>query len=269
MSPKVWLLAAALLLVAARARAQSLVEIVPDNPCEQALGLPYDDESPKSQAIRRACHLERFEKRLTIEREGSVVVAEKIRDARIERWIDQTQPARATKPFFVDAFLGTGLATYGLAAGWDVIRDLELAVWIGRRSISCDDIYAPGAADCSRTSYGFHGRWYALTSKFTPFLGAGLSITGSHLQIVTYPPSGGSMLETGSGRANSVNISGGLQVAISAFRLSVEYVYEYAFYTGASLDDMKKTPSTDLNNIWSSSLNQDRNGIRAQVGYAF
>ncbi|HXJ23946.1 MAG TPA: hypothetical protein VMT03_27380 [Polyangia bacterium] len=274
MSARAWLVGAALLLVTVTARAQSIVEIVPDNPCERALGLPYDDESPAAQQIRRACHLERFERRLTIEREGSIVSAEMVRDAKIERWVEQTQPARATKPFFVDAFLGSGIATYGLTAGWDVLKSLELAAWIGRRSISCDgvDNYGnptPGTADCSRVSYGFHGRWYILMTKLTPFLGTGLTITSAHLQVVSYPMGGGSMLEAGEGRANSFNLSGGLQIAVSAFRLSVEYVYEHAFYTGASLDDAKKTPSTDLDTVWSSSLKQDQNGIRVQVGYAF
>jgi len=264
-----FLVGAALLLVAVSARAQSLVEVVPDDPCEQARGLSYDDESPPAQEIRRACHLQRFEKRLSFEREESIAAAERARTARIERWIDQTQPARATRPFFVDAFLGTGVATYGLNAGWDVLRNLELAAWLGLRSISCDDVDSygntlMGAANCSRTSFGLHGRWYAMMTKLTPFLGAGLTETSAHLQIVN-----DGKLVAGSGRSNSLNVSGGLQLAFSAFRASVEYVYEYAFYTGASLSDAKKTPNADLNNVWSTSLRQDRNGIRVQVGYAF
>jgi hypothetical protein len=265
-----FLVGAALLLVAVTARAQSLVEEVPEDPCLQARGLAYDDESPPAQEIRRACHLERFERRLTVEREESIATAERTRDARIQRWIDETQPARATRPFFVEGFLGTGIATYGIDAGWDVLRNLELAAWLGRRSISCDDIYSPGTANCSRTSFGLGGRWYAMMTKVTPFLGAGLTVTTAHLQIVSYPSGGGApTLVAGSGRSNSLAFSGGLQLAISAFRLSVEYVYEYAFYTGASANDAKKTPNNDLNNIWSSSLQQDRNGIRVQVGFAF
>ncbi len=265
-----FLAGAALLLLSAAARAQSLVEVVPDDPCERAQALSFDDESPPAQEIRRACHLRRFENRLTYEREQSIVAAEQIRTVRVERWIDETQPARATRPFFVDAFLGTGIATYGLNVGWDVLRELELAAWLGRRSISCDDIYSTGTANCSRTSFGLHGRWYALMTKLTPFLGAGLTVTSSHLQIVNYPSGGGMpTLVAGDGRSNSLNVSGGLQIAVSAFRLSVEYVYEYAFYTGASTDDAKKTPNNDLNKVWSDSLRQDRSGIRAEVGYAF
>jgi hypothetical protein len=269
MSWKAVLLSAALLLVAVTARAQQLVDRVPEDPCERAKGLAYEDESPQAQEIRRQCHMDRFERHLSIEREESIGRAERTRGARIERWVDETQPARATRPFFVDGFLGTGIATYGLSAGWDVLRELELSAWIGTRSISCDDLYSAGSANCSRTSYGFHGRWFALDTKISPFLGTGLTITSAHLQIVTTDSNGGSKLESGDGRSNSLNFSGGLLLGISGFRLSVEYVYEYAFYTGASLDDAKKTPSTDLNNVWSNSLKQDRNGIRAQVGYAF
>ena len=53
------------------------------------------------------------------------------------------------------------------------------------------------------------------------------------------------------------------------FRISIEYVFEYAFYTGASLDDEKKTPSPQLDGILDTSLQGDRNGVRFQAGYAF
>ena len=92
----------------------------------------------------------------------------------------------------------------------------------------------------------------------------------SHLQIVSATTdSNGSNLLTGSGRANSVSGEGGLQVWIRAFRMSLEYVFEYAFYTGANLDDKQKTPSEDLRVALHDSLRNDRNGIRFQVGYAF
>jgi hypothetical protein len=276
MSWKVFLLSAGLLLTGEAARAQSLVDEVPEDPCERAAGLAYEDESPAAQEIRRQCHLEKFENRLTTQRDQSIATAERTRQAQIDRWVDETQPARATRPFFVEGFLGTGIATYGLSAGWDVRRDLELSAWLGTRSISCDDQdnygnTLPGAASCARTSFGFHGRWFAMMSRISPFLGAGLTITSAHLQIVSTD----NKLLSGEGRANSLNFSGGLLLGISAFRLSVEYVYEYGFYTGASLEstngvaEAKKPPSPELNKVWSSSLQQDRNGIRAQVGYAF
>jgi len=70
---------------------------------------------------------------------------------------------------------------------------------------------------------------------------------------------------------NRYSFSGsvGLQIALSYVRLSVEYLYEYVFYTGANLNDMQKTPSEDLRLIWDDSLHQDRHGVRVQVGFAF
>ena len=73
----------------------------------------------------------------------------------------------------------------------------------------------------------------------------------------------------GDGRANSLNPSAGVQLAVSYLRLSIEYVFEYVFYTGANLNDMQKTPSEDLRLVWEDSLNQDRHGVRFQVGFAF
>ena len=63
--------------------------------------------------------------------------------------------------------------------------------------------------------------------------------------------------------------SAGLQLAASYVRLSVEYIFEYVFYTGANLSDEQKTPSEDLRLIWADSLKQDRHGVRFQVGFAF
>src|SRR5206468_1359565 len=73
----------------------------------------------------------------------------------------------------------------------------------------------------------------------------------------------------GDGRANSLNPSAGVQFAVGYLRLSVEYVFEYLIYTGANLNDMQKTPSEDLRLVWEDSLNQDRHGVRFQVGFAF
>jgi hypothetical protein len=257
--------------LAATARAQSLVEVVPEDPCEQARALERDDDSPSAQQLRRACRLERFDDRLTAECRQQVVAAEQARSVRIERWIDQTQPARATRPFSVGGFAGTGIATYGLALGWAFLRKAELAAWLGRRTITYDSLYAPGAGDCSRTAYGFRGRWYPLTNKIAPFVAAGLTIINSHLQIVQNGSNngGGQTLLSGSGRANSYNLGGGAQLAMAWFRLSVEYVYEHAFYTGASASDAKKTPNQDLNGVWATSLKDDQHGVRFEVGFAF
>jgi hypothetical protein len=253
---------------AAAARAQSLVEVVPEDPCAQARALAPTDDGPAAQELRRACRLQRFDGRLAAERQREIVAAEETRTARIERWIDRNQPPRATRPFSVDGFAGTGLSSYGLSAAWAFVSQAELAAWLGRRSITCDSLNQNGGADCSRTSFGFRGRWYLLPTKVTPFLSAGLAITAAHLQI-RQSMNGSTMLLAGDGRANSLEGGGGVQIAYAAFRLSVEYAYEDTFYTGASKNDPKKTPNGDLDAVWSDSLKADRHGIRVQVGYAF
>ncbi len=253
----------------ATARAQSLVEVVPEDPCAQARSLDRGDDSPAAQELRRACRLDRFEGRLATERRQQIVAAEAVRSDRIERWIDQTQPARVTRPFSVDAFAGTGVATYGLSLGWAFLRSAEVDAWLGRRTITCADLTGPEAGDCSRTVFGFRGRWYPVGKTLCPFLAAGLSIVSAHLQILQSAQNGGENLLKGSGRANSYNLGGGVQLAKAWFRLSVEYVYEHAFYTGASASDAKRTPNQDLNGVWFTSLKDDQHGVRVQVGFAF
>ena len=110
---------------------------------------------------------------------------------------------------------------------------------------------------------------YASTStNLTGVVGSSLSITNSHLQIQDPSSSNGSLL-IGSGRANSLSPMLGFQFEYRAFRMSVEYVFEYVFYTGASLDDQKKSPNAPLQSALAYSLRNDRNGVRFEVGFAF
>jgi hypothetical protein len=76
-------------------------------------------------------------------------------------------------------------------------------------------------------------------------------------------------LLVGDGRANSVSPSAGLQLSVRGLRMSLEYVFEYIYYTGASLEDKQKTPSEDLRVVWRDSLRLDRHGVRFEAGYAF
>ena len=81
---------------------------------------------------------------------------------------------------------------------------------------------------------------------------------------------GASTFLDGNGRAHSVEpVRRRCSCAVSYVRLSLEYVFEYVFYTGANLNDMQTTPSEDLRVIWEDSLDQDRHGVRFQVGFAF
>ena len=255
---------------ATSARAQSLVDQRPEDPCEAARALDIADTTPAAENIRRACRLERFEDRLAAERSQQVATQELTRQARIQQWIDATQPWRVTRPLAIEAFFGSGLASYGISFSWDFLRNAELGAWLGWRPISCQDISGISTSACGRTAFGLRGRWYLLDRDLTPVVDAGLSFMTSDLALFVPNPGGyGSTYPSGAGRANSVALGAGLAFGFRSFRLSIEYVFEYAFYTGASLTDEKKTPSPQLDAALSSSLRADRNGVRVQAGYAF
>jgi hypothetical protein len=254
---------------AATARAQSLVDQRPEDPCEAARALDIADTTPAAENLRRACRLERFEDRLAADRSQQVATQELTRAARIQQWIDATQPWRVTRPLAFEGFFGTGLASYGISFSWDFLRHAELGAWLGWRPISCQDANGVSTSACGRTAYGLRGRWYLLDRDFTPYVDTGLSFMSSDLALC---PSYGFDCPgriSGSGRANSVNLGAGLAFGFRSLRMSIEYVFEYTFYTGASLDDEKKTPSPDLDAALSTSLRADRNGVRFQAGYAF
>jgi len=253
------------------ARAQSLVQQQPEDPCEGARALDIADTTPAAENLRRACRLERFEDRLAFDRSQQVATQQLTREARIQQWIDATQPWRVTRPLSFEAFFGTGLASYGVGFSWDFLRHAALGVWLGWRPISCQDASGYSTSSCGRTAYGLRGRWYLLDRDFTPFVDTGLDFMSSDLALYSSstPTPTGSMYHSGSGRANSVCLGAGLAFGFKSFRMSIEYVFEYVFYTGASLDDDKKTPDPELDAALSSSLRADRNGVRFEVGYAF
>ncbi|HEX3903750.1 MAG TPA: hypothetical protein VH853_12995 [Polyangia bacterium] len=253
-------------LAAPGTRAQSLVEEAPEDACEGARALDISDTTPAAEHVRRSCRLERFEDRLAADRRQQVAVEEQSREARVQQWIDSTQPSRVTHPMAFEGFVGTGLASYGFSFAWDFLRRAEASVWIGFRPISCQDQNGGETGDCGRTAFGLRGRWYLTDHDVTPFVDTGLSLMTSALQVNSM--SSGSLL-TGTGRANSLSAGAGLTLAVRAFRMSLEYVFEYTFYTGASLDDTKKTPSPELDTALANSLRADRNGVRFQVGYGF
>jgi hypothetical protein len=269
---RAWVLAVAVAVVleSGGARAQSLVQQQPEDPCEGARALDITDTTPGAENLRRACRLERFEDRLAVDRTQQVAVEEQTREARIQQWIDATQPWRVTRPLAFEAFFGTGLVSYGVGFSWDFLRHAELGIWIGWRPISCQDSSGNSTSNCGRTAFGLRGRWYLTEHDFTPFIDTGLSLMSSHLALFsTTPGSYGSTYLSGSGRANSVCAGAGLAFGFRSFRMSIEYVFEYTFYTGASLDDDKRTPSPELDAALSTSLHADRNGVRLQAGYAF
>src|SRR5262249_14973807 len=254
------LVAVPIALAAAGARAQSLVNELPEDPCTAAQGLAIDDASPYAEHVRRSCRLAHFEDRLTAERHQQVAIEEQRREDRVQTWVADTQPARVTHPLAVEGFAGTGLASYGFLFAWDFVTRGEVSAWVGWRPISCQDQYSGTTSACGRTAFGLKGRFYLTDHNLTPFLDAGLSMMSSHLQLFTSSPhADGSNFASGSGQGNSVNAGAGLEFGYRAFRMSVEYVFEYTFYTYAALNDDKKTPNPDLNTALSDSLRADQN----------
>ena len=100
------LLVFAIALAAGEARAQSLVNEVPEDPCEAARGLAIDDASPSAESLRRACRLQHFENRRTADRRQQVAVEEQRREDRVQAWLTDTQPFRVTHPLAVEGFFG-------------------------------------------------------------------------------------------------------------------------------------------------------------------
>jgi hypothetical protein len=263
--------AAAVSMQARDARAYTFIEEQPDDPCERARAFDPQDTTLTAQKARRACRLEAFEQRMATERAKTVATEEDSRAAWVDKWMGGTQPARVINPLAIELYAGSGVTNYGLVVSWTVLRQLELAARVGQRQMTCADQSGAGTGgDCTRTTWNVGARWFLGDRDFAPFLGAGFSTTSAALAIVhSSGPGGGAMFLQGDGRANSVNASAGVQLAVSYVRLSVEYVFEYQIYTGANLNDMQKTPSEDLRLVWEDSLNQDRHGVRFQVGLAF
>jgi hypothetical protein len=188
----------------------------------------------------------------------------------VQKWVQATQPARAINPMAVELFAGSGIVNYGAAFSWNILRQLEVSARVGQRQMSCASANSPTGSDCTRTTWGGGLRWMLGDRDFTPFVGVGFATTNAPLKIMHYDQQMMTYIfRDGQGAADSGNASAGVQLAISSVRLSVEYIFEYVFYTGAQLNDPQHTPSQDLKDIWDDSLKQDRHGFRFQVGYAF
>ena len=232
----------ALALAGARAAwAQSFVQQVSDDACEQALSFDPEDESPAAARAHRACRLQMFERGLANERRLAMVAEQQAREAAIANWLATTQPQRVQRPLSVEGFLGTGLASYGAVLSWNILRQLEVSLRYGKREMNCSDMFGSLNGDCTRTLMGGSGRWMLLPKDFTPFVGAGFSVTKAPLQVFRFDPmTGQSAFMKGNGRAHSLNLSAGVQLSVSALRLSLEYVFEYIYFTGA--EDTMVTP---------------------------
>ena len=258
-------------LHAGAARAYTFVDTIPEDPCDRARSFDPQDGSAAAQHARRACRLQAFERRMAEERKRTVAAQEDARDAFVEKWMAGTQPARVINPLAVELFAGSGIVNYGAVFSWTVLRQLELAARVGQRQMSCaSSSGGSSGSDCTRTTWNVGARFMIGDRDFAPFVGAGFSTTSAPLKINHFDQQTmTSMFLDGHGKADSGNLSAGAQLAVSQIRLSVEYVFEYVFYTGANLNDMQMMPSEDLRTVWNESLKQDRHGVRFQVGFAF
>jgi hypothetical protein len=282
----VLVLTPALALAPRPARAQSpSVELISDDACERARAFEADDQSEAAQSARRGCRLERFGVRLAAERQQQLAAEEQSRAAWLEAYTEATQPARISHPVAVAGFLGSGLASYGLAVTWSVVQHLELEGWYGQRGVSMSDsLSSHGSASYTRQVLGMGGRWIFSDKDLSPFVGGGFAVAGADMQLastvfsqpnrgVILPPdmsgSANPSASSGSARANMLNGSAGLALAVKNLRIMLAYVYTYTFYSGANDSDMQKTPDDNLRQIWLDGLNHDRHAIRFQVGYAF
>ncbi len=251
------------------ARAYTFVDQLPEDACERARSFDPQDGSAAAQHARRACRLEVFEARMAEERRRAVANQQAARDAAVEKWMQGTQPARVINPMAIELFAGSGIINYGAAFSWTVLRQLEVSGRVGQRQMSCAS-ETGGTADCTRTTWGLGVRWMLGDRDFAPFAGVGFAATHAPLKIYHYDAQTmQSMYLDGHGDADSGNASAGVQLAVSNVRLSVEYIFEYVFYTGANRSDVQQTPSEDLRSVWNDSLKQDRHGVRFQVGFAF
>ncbi len=171
----VLLVAIAVVLAAADARAQSLVDKAPEDPCEAARALDIDDTSPAAEHLRRSCRLAALrgpaDRRAAPEGRGRG-------DSRARRASSSgstsTQPSRVTHPISVEAFVGSGLAELrfrlrlGLRAAGRGERLVRLAA-----DLLPGSVLGGKTSDCGRTAFGLKGRWYLTDYDLTPFVDDG------------------------------------------------------------------------------------------------
>jgi len=264
---------AAALLPAPAARAQSFVQRVTGDACDQARSFDRGDGSPEAQEARRACRLVQFERRLQVEREQQVATQVEERDARVEKWMETTQPARVIHPLALELYTGTGLASYGLVLSYMALSQLEFAVSVGWRTVGYldSDPSESGTADYKDRTLAFTSRWFASgTRNLSPFVGAGLASTTADLDVFWNGSKDGSsaMALSGRARGHSMSAHAGLQLAVRNLRLSLEYVFQYVFFTGADTT-MDKVPSEQMRIVWQETLDHHRHGVVFRVGFAY
>ena len=120
---------------------------------------------------------------------------------------------RVQRPMAVELFAGSGIVSYGAVVSWNILRQLEFAVRVGKRADELRRSVRAASADCTRTTVGGGVRWMLLPKDFSPFVGAGFSVDlGAPAGLRFDPTTGQSKFLKGKGRAHSLNLSAGLQL---------------------------------------------------------
>ena len=273
--------AGAVLLAAPRpARAELTIDHEPGSGgCAEAATYFPEDQSREATRARQRCRLERFEQRIEQDRLQKEIQAENDRDKLVQTWMDkQDIPVRVFRRIAVDGYLGGGVTTYGIAASAVMLPWLEFELSVGRRDL--DGSVSNGYLQDSRTAWG--GRFKFLLrgrGNLTPFLSSGLFFCNANVAGTLYsqaPPTSGpggfgsATNDNGTANAHLFGTGGGLAwMDKSGFRASVEYIFTYAFYTQATLNDATHTEDANLTTAWTDRLSSAHHGFRVQVGYAF
>lgn len=245
--------------------------------CVEAAGYFPEDQSREATRARQRCRLELFDERMEHDRTQKDIQSEKDRDKMVQSWMDnQNIPARVFRRIWLDGYLGGGVTTYGLAGGVVILPWLEAELSLGRRDL--DGYINNGTAyfQDSRTCWG--ARFKGLMrgrGNVTPFASAGVFFCDANAALTSYSflgigPTGPNGPSAGSAQAHLIGAGVGLTWTDgSGLHASLEYIFTYAFYTQAVLNDMNHTEDANLTTAWSDRLATERNGFRVQVGYAF
>ena len=273
--------AGAVLLVAARpARGELTIDHEPGSgACAEAATYFPEDESLEATRARQRCRLETFAQHIEQERVQREIQAENDRDKLVQAWMDkQNIPVRVFRRIAVDGYLGGGVTTYGLAASAVMLPWLEAELSVGRRDL--DGGVSNGYLQDSRTCWGGRFKFYLSGhGNLSPFLSSGLFFCNANVAGTLYTPApttngpggfGGASNDNGTANAHLLGAGGGLAwMDKSGFRASVDYIFTYAFYSQATLDDATHTEDANLTTAWTDRLSSEHHGFRAQVGYAF
>lgn len=275
------MMTAALPVVVATSQARAAVEVDhqgSDDGCAEAATYFPEDESPEATRSRLRCRSETFSRQLEEDRQRREAEAENQREKNLQTWMKtQEIPVRVMRRNAVDLYGSGGLTSYGVAVGWLLLPVLEAELWIGRRNVS--QWISTGYFQDSRTCAGGRFKWMIRShGNLTPFASIGAADCWANVSYEPYnfggPTLDGAALPAtgglGTAAAHLATASAGLTwMEKSGLRASLEYLYTYAFYDQATLDDPARTQDPNLRTAWSERLESDRGGFRLQVGYGF